>query len=209
MHTWTKFSIVFLIACVAVALLGCSTIDKWRDKVKEPIPPVVVEPEPPPPDPVPEPEPPEEKQPPPLARVPVVLDYTKPWVLILTGDFHHGWHGRYASTGKDIPRDGIDLFRRDGVINLRLYNQRIRFTEARHGSISHMGTSDHWARTVKQANTARWTGKLEIHYNPHTLDCWMVRDKELVGHWKIQIVRMPPVRRELWLWGFDGTVTVR
>jgi hypothetical protein len=141
-----------------------------------------------------------------VVKVPVVLDYSKPWVLTLTGDFRASGHQRYIQSGKTL-RDGLDVWTWHGAIAVRLYDRQIVFTGAEVGSLSSIAPPDHWAQTTPQRHLARWSGTLRIEYDPAGA-CMIHRDGVLIGSWTFRIIKTPPIRRELWLRGFDGGVTV-
>ena len=185
--------------CAVLSSSGCATWHKLRDRIDDWAgydPPQQSEPEPS------EPEPPK----PPDERVAIVLDYSQPWTLTLTGDFRVNDHGRYVQTG--TLRDGIDIFRWAGCLTLRLYDRRIIFTEALQGSISSPAPPDHWAMTIPQHSTANWSGTLQIVYDPQGL-ATMIRNGEQIGQWRFRIDNMPPVRRWLYLRGFSGGVKLK
>jgi len=141
-----------------------------------------------------------------VIKVPVVLDYSKPWTITLTGDFRASGHDRYFQSGKTL-RDGIDCWNWKGMIAFRLYNDMINFVSAEVGTLSTPKPPDHWAYSIPFKNLARWSGTLRIEYDPAGV-CRMFRDGMLIGSWTFRIVKMPAVRRELWLRGFEGSVTV-
>jgi hypothetical protein len=124
----------------------------------------------------------------------------------LTGDFRASGHDRYFQSGKTL-RDGIDCWNWKGMIAFRLFNEQINFVSADVGSLSTPKPPDHWAYSIPFKHLARWSGVLRIEYDPAGA-CRMYRDGALVGSWTFRIIKTPPVRRELWLRGFEGSVTV-
>ena len=141
-----------------------------------------------------------------VVKVPVTLDYSKPWVITLTGDFRASGHQRYIQSGKTL-RDGLDVFPWAGKLALRLYDRQIVFTGAAVGTLSTPKPPDHWGMTVPQGGLSRWSGVLRIEYHPAGA-CRIYRDGVLVGDWTFRIIKLPPIRRELWLRGFAGEVKV-
>jgi len=141
-----------------------------------------------------------------VVKVPVTLDYKKPWTIKLTGDFRASGHGRYIQSGKTL-RDGIDIWNWNGRIAFRLYNELINFTVAEVGSLSSPKPPDHWAYTTPQSGVNRWSGEMIIEYNP-TGNCKLYRNGTLIGSWGFRIIKTPPIRRELWLRGFEGVVVI-
>ena len=48
---------------------------------------------------------------------------------------------------------------------------------------------------------------MRLEYNPAGA-ARIYRDGELIGSWTFQITKTPPIRRQLWLRGFEGEVVV-
>ena len=149
----------------------------------------------------PEPEQPE-KPPEKPEIVAVNLDYSQDWTLELTGRFKRD--GRIIRTGGI--RDGIDLFWWHGAtLNLRLYDQLIRFTEGRVGNdYAIHRPNDHWAQSVPGVRL-RDTSELVLEYEAAGR-VRLFANGELVLDFGFRVNQMPPVRTELWLIGFEGEV---
>lgn len=174
-----------------VLFAGCVTIRDWRARIEKP------EAEQPEPE-KPKPEPPE------IAAV--HLDYSRDWTLRLTGTFARS--GRIIQNGASL-RDGLDLFWwHGGALNLRLFNAKIRFTEAFVGDgYAIPRQTDHWAQSLP-VKLRTPPDELVVYYGYRERRVRIAVNGSLILDFGFEILSMPTPRRELWLVGFAGEVVI-